>query len=45
MLDGKTFPNLGHTIYVRNMYDDATLTRSGHILSMKPTRKIIPPSI
>jgi hypothetical protein len=41
----QTFPNLGHTPYVRNMFGGATLTRSGHFLSMKPIGKIIPPNI
>jgi hypothetical protein len=45
MLDGKTFPSFGHTHYVLPMCGGATLTRSGHFLSMRPTRKLISPSI
>jgi hypothetical protein len=41
MLDGKTFPSLGHTHYVIPMCGGATLARSGHILSMKPIGKKI----
>jgi len=45
MLHGKTFPNLGHTLYVLHMCDGATLTRSGHFLGMRHIGKKIMPNI
>jgi len=45
MLDGKTFPNLGCTQYVPNMCNGAILTRSGHFLGMRHTRRTMPPNI
>jgi hypothetical protein len=45
MLDDKSFLSIGCTPYVHNMCGGATLTRSGHFLSMKPIEKIILPNI
>jgi hypothetical protein len=39
MLDGKTFPKLSCTHDVLPMYDGAILTKSGHFLGMRPTKK------